>query len=187
MTLKGFPLGGHRGGAPRRTRRVSIDRVTATARWRWPTPSRSPRPGSSEIDADASLRLVLGDVLDRFGPTDFVGREEVGDQGGWSRRGDRRRQHSSSTAPRSTPRAAARSATPGSITTDTRQGRGARHHRTPCPACNRHRVRVVEGTIEPGPGGDGGHRRRAPRRHPPQPHRHPRPALGPAQGARRRA
>ena len=40
-------------------------------------------------------------------------------------------------------------------------------------------------SIEAGQEVTRGHRRRAPRRHPPQPHRHPPPALGAARGARR--
>ena len=66
-----------------------------------------------------------------------------------------------------------------------RHGRGARHHLRAPRARTATAVRIVEGTIEAGPGGHGRHRRRAPRRHPPQPHRHPPPALGAARGARR--
>ena len=62
---------------------------------------------------------------------------------------------SSSTARRSTPSPAARSATPARITTPTGRGRGARHHLRACPACTATASAVVEGTVEAGQDGHG--------------------------------
>ena len=63
--------------------------------------------------------------------------------------------------------------------------RGARHHLRPARAAPPHGARSSRAPIEPGQDGHRRHRRRAPRRHPPQPHRHPHPPLGAARGAGR--
>ena len=90
---------------------------------------------------------------------------------------------SSSTARRSTPSRAARSATPERSRTDT--GRAEVTDTTyALPGLRRHVARVVEGEINPGQEARRGDRRRAARRHPPQPHGHAPPALGAARGAR---
>ena len=73
----------------------------------------------------------------------------------------------------------------GTITHRHRPGRGARHRLRASRACTATWRGIAEGEITAGQEVAGGHRRRAPQRHPPQPHRHPPAALGPARGARR--
>ena len=127
-------------------------------------------------------RTSFQQILDDHGPTEFVGREEV------------------------EAKAAVLAVVPGEDGTAVdlprphavlrgvrRPGRRHRrhHHRhrarptcstppTACPGSTATTRALVEGTHRARPGGHGRHRRRPPRRHPPQPHRHPRPALGAA-------
>ena len=65
-----------------------------------------------------------------------------------------------------------------------RSRRGARHHLRAARSAPPPRARR-RGRDRAGRGGDGGHRRRAARRDPAQPHGHPHPPLGAAGGARR--
>ena len=73
----------------------------------------------------------------------------------------------------------------GTIVTETGRGRGARHHLRPAQSAAPHGAGITEGTITTGPDRHGDDRRRAARRDPPQPHRHPPAAPRPATGARR--
>ena len=120
-------------------------------------------------------------VFDRFGPTEFVGREELETKAnvvaviGDSVFLDRTPFYAES---------GGQVGDTGTITTDTGRAEVLDTTSTAPPACtvtaSGHR-----GHDRAGPGGDGGDRRRPARRHPAQPHRHAHPALGAAQGARR--
>ena len=95
----------------------------------------------------------------------------------------RRSSRSSSTALRSTRRAAARSATRARSAPTPASPRCSTPP-TPCPVCAATSRRVVDGEVDAGQTTVAPHRRRAPRRDPSQPHRHPLAALGAARGAR---
>ena len=72
----------------------------------------------------------------------------------------------------------------GTITTETGPGRRSLDTTYALPGLRRHVARIIDGDDHRRPGGARRHRRRPPPGHPPQPHRHPRPALGAARGAR---
>ncbi len=173
------PARGHRGG--RRRGRTSASTAPATTPPS-PGPSRSPRPEPSRsTPTPTSTRS----------PRSSTGSARPSSSAVRSSRPRRRcspssATRSSSTGRRSTPSRAARSATPGG-SRPTPAGPRCATRPTACPGLHRHVIEVVEGTIEAGPGGHRRHRRRPARRHPPQPHRHPRAALGPPGGARRHA
>ena len=174
-----------RSRSPRRWPRRPASPSTATATPPpWPRPRRSPRPAPSR--STPTPTSSLSEVLERFGPTEFVGREEFevkATVNACSATPTPARSRSSSTARRSTPRPAARSATPAG-SPPTPAGRGARHHlrhARPAPPPGRGSSRAPSSRAR----GHRRHRRRPARRHPPQPHRHPHPPLGAALGAGR--
>ena len=159
--------------------------------------ARRPRTRRPVAGADAPLELYR-ELLDEHGPTDFTGRDEYTSSGARARRsspaasartGPRPARPSTwcSTARRSTPSRAARSATPARSRAD---ATGARldvlDTQYGLPGRSWCTAREVAGdtAIVEGDAVDRRDRRRAPRSHPPQPHRDPRAALGAARGAR---
>ena len=147
--------GGHGGAAP------------AVAR------PRQARPAWRPATTPSAQRALLAE----HGPTEFTGREENECDGHGPRRSSATAVVSS-TARRSTPSPAARSATPARSRPT--PGR-ARRRSTPTyalPGLHRHAVEVVDGDDRGRPGGHRGDRRRAPRRDPPQPHRRPTSSTG---------
>ena len=114
-------------------------------------PRRSPRPGAKQVDAYANL-TNFQDVLDRFGPTEFVGPRGVRDQGhGHGRRRRQRRHGLDVPRPHAVLRRVRRPGRRHRLDHHRhRPGRGARHHLRPARACTATTARIVEGTIEPG-------------------------------------
>ncbi len=127
-------------------------------------------------------------LLEERGPTRFVGYTDNTATAHGRGRVMRHRGRPGRDLPRrharSTPRAGARSATPAS-SRPTPGRRGSSDTTYALPGLTRHLATVEEGEIRRGPDGHGHHRRRAARRHPAQPHRHPPAALGPSDRARR--
>ncbi len=129
------------------------------------------------------------EIVDQFGTTEFVGYSDDQRRGtgaGGPRRCERRRasSRSSSTARRSTPSRAARSATPAR--SSPRPGTAEvldTTVRAPEPPPAHRAGHRWDGHRRPD--GDGDDRRRAPREDPPQPHRHPSAAPRAARRARR--
>ena len=181
----GFPLeltAGDRRRARRRRRRRRLRRRDGRAA----PAGQGRRARATAVDDD---RLdAYRELVEQFGTTEFVGYaddETEAPRAGRSMPG--RRRHG-----RDLPR-------PHAVLRRVRRpGRRHRHdhHRRPAPprcstprtrcrACAATSARIADGHDHAGPDGDGGDRRRAARRHPPQPHRHPPPALGAARGARR--
>ena len=179
-----LPARGHPGD---RGRARASSRRRRLRRGAWPSSARRAREaGKSGGVATATTSTSYQQILDRARPHRVHRPRGVRDQGHRARRSCRRRR-------RRLPRPHAVLRRGG------RPGRRHRHHHAPTPA----RPRCVDTTYgaaraappprrgssrapsRPGQEATAAHRRRAPRRHPPQPHRHPRPALGAARGARR--
>ena len=180
-----LPARGHPGDHRRARHRRRRAPATQAALGRAQQVSQGGRQGGQGRSTPTSRRSRRSSTAS--GPPSSSGREELGDEGhGAGRRpGDDGTCRCSSTARRSTPSPAARSATPAR-SPPTPAGPRCSTPPTACPGLHRHQVRDRRGQHRAGPGGHRRHRRRPPRRHPPQPHRHPHPALGAAQGARRR-
>ena len=158
---------------------------------RWPSSARRGKDAAARrAPRRRATSTLYRELLEQFGPTEFTGREETSRQGRVLARacpvGRRRhRSRSCSTARRSTPSRAARSATPARSRTDTGTRRGASTPRTRCPGLRRHiGAHRATATIDEGRRGraaiDGVRRDRIRRNHT----AHARAALGAARGAR---
>ena len=154
---------------------------------RWPSSAGGPRrPARPAAPTTSASTPTARSSSSSAPPSSSATREAEGDGRACSPCARRRtaRSRCSSTARRSTPSRGGQVGDTGTITTATGRGRGARHHLRPAGAAPPHRP-DRRGRDHRRPGGPRRHRRRAARRHPPQPHRHPPAALGAARGARR--